>query len=209
MAETAARKDLMVLVADQDMKATLESLLSRPESIVMRPIQFEVRPHPRHDAVCRTQSADFLRPFANRFARCLVMFDHEGCGEEQTPAADLEIRVCDLLFKSGWEHRARTIVLEPELEAWVWSDSPVLDECCGWKGQPRPLREWIADQFQLQDNGKPVRPKEAFRAALRLTGKIPSSSLFRELALKVGLRRCQDRGLLQFKTTLSNWFPTS
>lgn len=209
MTGTTGRLDLIVLVADQDMKATLESLLSRPESIGMRPIRFEVRPHPRHDAGCRTQSADFLRPFTNRFSHGLVLFDHEGCGDEQTPATELENRVRDLLSISGWEDRSRVIVLEPELESWVWSDSSVLDECCGWTGQSRPLREWIADQFQFQDNGKPVRPKEAFHTVLRMTGKIPSSSLFRELALKVGLKRCQDRAFLQLKATLSDWFPKS
>ena len=208
MSGTAARKDLIVLVADQDMKATLEGLLVRTESLGIRPITFEVLPHPRHDAGCRTQSAEFLRPFTNRFIQCLVLFDHEGCGEEQSAATELEDSVNERLAKSGWGARSNVIVLEPELEVWIWSDSSAVDQCCGWTGQSLPLREWIAEQFPFQDNGKPIRPKEAFRAILRQTGKIPSSSLFRELATKVGLKRCQDRAFLRLKATLADWFPT-
>lgn len=207
MAGPSGRKDLIVLVADQDMKAALEALLARSESLGIRPIQFEVRPHPRHDAGCRTQSAEFLRPFINKFAHALVLFDHEGSGAEQTAVSELEDEIRNGLSQTGWNGRAHVIVLEPELEAWVWSDSPLLDDCCGWSGQSRALREWVADQFQIQDNGKPARPKEAFHAVLRMTKKIPSSSLFRVLASKVGLRRCQDRALLQLKTTLADWFP--
>lgn len=207
MVSTPPRTDLIVLVADQDMKATLESLLSRPESIGMRKISSEVRPHPRHDPGCRTQSAEFLRPFTNKFAHALVLFDHEGCGAEQEPAPTLEDAVSGQLCKSGWGDRARVIVIEPELETWVWSDSPLVDECCGWKGELHPMRAWVAEQFELQDNGKPVRPKEAFHAVLREMGKIPSSALFRQLARQVSLERCQDRALRQLKTTLKNWFP--
>ena len=206
MAAAPGRLDLIALVADQDMKATLESLLSRPESIGMRQIRFEVRPHPRHDPGCRTQSAEFLRPFSNRFAHALVMFDYEGCGDEHSSVATLVKQVHNGLSKSGWGDRAEVIVLTPELESWIWSDSPIVDECCGWKGQLHPLRPWIAEQFEIQDNGKPVRPKEAFHAALREMGKIPSSSLFRQLAKRVSLERCQDPALTQLKTTLKRWF---
>lgn len=143
-----------------------------------------------------------------RLIRSRRLFDHEGCGEEQSTAAELEDSVNERLAKSGWEARSTVIVLEPELEAWIWSDSSVVDQCCGWMGQSLPLREWIAEQFPFQENGKPIRPKEAFHAILRQTGKIPSSSLFRELATKVGLKRCQDRSFLRLKATLADWFPT-
>jgi hypothetical protein len=209
MPSNPPEKDLLVLVADQDMKAALESLLARPESLGIRKIRFEVRPHPRHDPGCRTQSAGFLRPFSNKFAHALVLFDHEGCGAEQTPVANLEEQVRNELSESGWGNRAHVIVLEPELESWIWSDSPFVDECCGWKGELHPLRPWIAEQFQIRDNGKPVRPKEAFHAALREMGKIPSSSIFRQLARRVSLERCGDPAFVQFKSTLKKWFSTT
>ncbi len=207
MSAVPPRQDLIVLVADQNMAATIESLLTRSDSLGIRGIRAEVRPHPRHDPGCRTQAADFLRPFTNKFDHALVLFDREGCGDELRPIAELEAGVHEQLVRSGWDQRARAIVLDPELEAWIWSDSPLVDECCGWNGQLLPLRTWIAERFELLGNGKPKRPKEAFHAALREGGKIPSSSLFRDLASRIGLSRCTDRAFQELKTTLARWFP--
>ncbi|MFB3133348.1 MAG: hypothetical protein ACE10K_12585, partial [Rhodothermales bacterium] len=53
---------------------------------------------------------------------------------------------------------------------------------------------------------KPQRPKEAVEAVLRATDTPRSSSLYRQLAQKVSLNRCDDPAFLKLKSTLQEWF---
>lgn len=111
---------------------------------------------------------------------------------------------------SGWETRAAVVVPVPELEIWVWSDSPNVDEVLGWRGKNPSLRTWLKSEGLLNDvKSKPVEPKKAFLKALREAPKARSSAIFRQLAEKVGLERCQDPAFLKLKQTLQNWFPDS
>lgn len=55
------------------------------------------------------------------------MFDYEGSGREGQKVEVLEKQVRELLEKNGWDDRAIAVILEPELEIWLWSDSPELD----------------------------------------------------------------------------------
>jgi hypothetical protein len=64
----------------------------------------------------------------------------------------------------------------------------------------------VFDTFPKDARGKPARPKEAMRFALRLGNKPPSASLFQELAENVSLS-ASERAFDRFKFTLSRWFP--
>ena len=109
--------------------------------------------------------------------------------------------------RSDWGERAKAIVLAPELEVWIWSDSPHVDEVAGWQGREPALRRWLVEQGYLQEGEeKPIRPKEAFEAALREVQKPRSASLYLQIAENVSLRRCTDTAFMEFKSILSNWF---
>ena len=89
--------------------------------------------------------------------------------------------------------RGKAIVLAPELETWVWSDSPHVAAVAGWAERPR-LRQWLNDHgLWNEQESKPPRPKEAFHAALHASGVARSASLHRQLAERVSLNRCADR----------------
>ena len=98
-------------------------------------------------------------------------------------------------------------MLDPELEAWVWSDSPHVDDVAGWKNRRPSLRRWLISQDYLQEGATKPGPKEALEAALRTVRKPRSASLYRQLAEKVSLRRCNDPSFLELKTVLTAWFP--
>jgi hypothetical protein len=208
-AGVGATRDLVALVADKDMEQTVSGLLAREAAIGMRHIELVIYVHPSRDSGCRTGCHEFLRPFVNKFERAIVMFDREGSGGDPTPRRDLELRAEDMLSAAGWDSRCAAIVLDPELESWVWSDSPEVDRVVGWAGRQPPLREWLRrNGFECLANGKPERPKEALRSALRHVRKQPSSSLFRALARDVSVRRCVDPSFQKFVSTLQTWFPT-
>ena len=55
----------------------------------------------------------------------------------------LESLVEKRLQDNGWRDRCAVITLVPELEAWVWSDSPMVDVVLGWHNQTHALKEWL------------------------------------------------------------------
>jgi hypothetical protein len=148
-----------------------------------------------------------LRIFAGKYAYALVMFDRDGCGclENAVQLADF---VQGNLDRSGWQGRSKVIVIDPELEIWIWSNSPHVAACLGWDNAE--LRDWLIFKGYLQPSEhKPQTPKIAFMDALRTKGKQKSSSLFSKIAELVSFDRCTDSAFQQFKSTLQGWFPLS
>jgi hypothetical protein len=202
-------KDLVVLVADADMEATCRGLLHRRETLRIKDITWDIFRHLQRDAGCCGQSHDFLRPFAKQYRYALVIFDHEGCGQEKKHSSDLEDNIQRQLEKNGWDDRAKVVVIEPELEIWVWSDSPQVDKQLGWKVQEQEedLRTWLLNENLLEDKKlKPSQPKKAMEAALRKVQKPLSPAIFLQLADKVSLNRCADAKFERFRNILQEWF---
>lgn len=203
-------KDLIVLAADKDMAQALRGLFERPEALGIRKIDADVRVEEQHDPGCAQRGVTFLSIFSRQYRHGLLLFDHHGSGREKIPPLELQEILNKDFGRTGWEDRAKAIVLEPELEAWVWGASPHVAEVAGWKSGNSNLRRWLRDEAFLKDGDvKPEQPALAFRAALRKAKKSRSSSLFYRLALKVSLARCEDRAFQELREVLREWFPPS
>jgi len=193
-------RDLVVLVADKDMKATLDGLLKRNRSLGVRPLDLAIYAEPGHDPACARTGVQFLDHFHGQFRHALLIFDYEGSGMElpHSPSG-LESEI-DSRFHSGcWGANAKALVLDPELEAWVWSDSPKVSEAIRWKGDRKSLSEWLTQRgFLVEGQSKPSRPKEAFEAALVAAGQPRSASIYGRLASTVGFSRCTDLSFSRF-----------
>jgi len=209
MNQEASVWDLVVLSADKNMMSAIQGLLNRPKAMGIRSVAAQTYVHPERDPGCLLKAGIFLRPFVQKYAYALVIFDLEGCGKEKKGREELEIEVMKDLERSGWSKRAEAIAIEPELENWVFSNSPEVDAAMGWAGKTPPLRDWLEGQgFFTAGQTKPIRPKEAMEAALRHVRMPRSSSIYGRLAGRVGLGRCTDPALLKFKDVLRSWFPT-
>lgn len=157
---------------------------------------------------CRTHGHVFLRSMLQRFSRAIVMFDLHGCGGEICGREQIEAEVTGCLEKSGWFDRARAIVLDPELEIWVWSDSPEVDRCLGWAGRRPNLRAHLeVEGIWPAGMGKPADPKKAMELSLRKVQKARSSSLYKNLAASVSFQRCVDPSFNRLLETFRAWFP--
>lgn len=201
-------KDLVVLAADKDVEQALRGLFARPEALDIRPVQADVLVHPQHDPACASRGVEFLSGFSQRYEHGLLMFDHYGSGRESMTARELQESLNQDLGRSPWGERGRAVVLSPELEAWVWSVSPVVDDATGWKDRRPPLRNWLVERGWLKDkDAKPERPKEALVAALHESRTPRSSSLYRKIASRVSLRQCTEVSFLEFRRLLQQWFP--
>ncbi len=199
--------DLIVLVPGRDEQAALEGILSRPRALGIRHVSYAINRHPGRDPGCRLRGVDHLKSALGLYRHVIVLFDHDGSGGEATPVRDLERQVEDALARSGWQDRAACIVIEPELEAWVWSDSPNVDSELGWAGKDQTLREWLILENLLTANAiKTSDPKAAMERAMRQARKPISPHVFTRLAETVGLNRCEDRAFLKLKTVLQRWY---
>ncbi len=210
MSERERPKDLVCLVPDRDIEETMRSLLGRHRALGIRPISFDLLVHPEHDPGCRSRSADLLRRYLQRCNHALVVFDRDGCGSEHQDRTEIEEDLEEDLCKNGWQDRAAAVVIDPEVEAWVWSPSSHVDAVLGWKDRSPDLRTWLVEYGYLDaESEKPGRPKEALDEAIKTIGKPHSSSLFRQLAAKVSITKCSDPAFAKLRGTLEAWFPST
>lgn len=202
------RPELVVLVADLDIEQAVKGLLARAEALRIRRVRHKLVRDTMagHDGGTFKRANAVLESFSTDPAcRALVLFDRAWDGAPSNDAKRLATDV-EQRLAPRWGDRARCIVLDPEIEVWVFSDSPHVDRTLGFsEGQLRP---WLRDQGHWPDGQpKPADPKTAVRQALRKSGIKPSAALFHELASKVGLERCIDPSFRSFVETLRTWFP--
>lgn len=199
--------DLIVLVADKNIDYGIRGLLTRSRALGIRNIQADVLVHPRRDPACLREAHNVLRPFLNQYAHAVVMFDRHGSGREQETAEDLSEQVRDRLAASGWGDRAEAVVLDPELEVWVFATSPHVERCLGWRKSER-LKSWLVQNGMWDPaQPKPSQPRTALERALREANRPRSASIYRCLGQRVSFRECTDPAFLMFRTVLARWFP--
>ena len=199
--------DLFVLAADLDTANALEGLLSRPRDLGIGDVAFVVQRHPNRGSGCRTGSVEFLRPYLKRCDHALIVFDRYGCGDRR-PRRDVQQSVEDRLARNGWGDRAKAIVIDPELEAWVWSTSPAVSRILGWGGRYPALQQWLKDQeLWPRGHSKPPDPKRAMRAVMQTRRIRLSARRFSELAENADFAGCRDPAFNELRQTLRAWFP--
>ena len=201
-------QDLFVLTADADMKALVESLLGRHHSLRIREIAFDIESYHNHDGGCRTGAVEYLRPFMTEYRHAIVMFDWHGCGSE-SPREEIQKEIEKSLEANGWsEGRAKVIVIEPELEAWVWNGSLHVPKTLKWdRGDYDDLRSWLyCQELWPKSLSKPPEPKIAMERVLRESRTQKSSRIFAKIGQKVKFSGCTDPAFCEFQSTLRKWF---
>lgn len=209
-----SERDLFVVVADLDAENTIKTLLAeRQQSLGVR-LEFSARDgdllrYSGRDSGCYKDAVDVLRPPQRTYKHALLVFDRDGSGAESRSAEDIETEIERKLSSSGWgDDRAAAVVIEPELEAWVWAASPRVADVLGWSKNRAGLRRFLQQAGVWNSaTAKPDSPKLALRKALMRQGRPLGAVLFGELAQRVGLARCADRAFRKFSGTLRRWFP--
>jgi hypothetical protein len=202
-------QDLVVLAADKNMQFALNGALRRSEALVIRPITFEFLVHPGRDGGARSSGADVLRSERRQFGHALLVLDFDGCGAraEQT-ALDVEAQL-DEELSLVWQDKAKAIVIDPELETWVWGSDNALQTALGWP-LPQSIRTWLTEHgHSVGANGKPDEPKAAFEALVPVHKMPRSSVIYESITSKISLSTCQDEAFQRLKQTLRRWFPAS
>ena len=149
-----------LLAADLELANALEGLLARSRDLGIRDVEFDIERHVNRDSGCRSDAVEYLRPYHGWYRYALVVFDHHGCGSS-LPREEIQRNLEKQLARNGWSNGAKVIVIEPELEVWVWSHSPAVSRVLGWGDRYPALRQWLSDE-QLWPPGdlKPTTPKK-------------------------------------------------
>lgn len=201
-------RDLFVLTADQDMLEAMNGLLRRPQPLGICEIHYTLGRHRHRDPGCRADASRRLRPYLREYRYALVVFDKHGCGRDDASRQDIQREVEQDLSRNGWEDRSKAIVIDPELETWVWSASNLVPRILGWTEGYEALRTWLNSRDLWSENAaKPADPKTAMRKVLREKNQSVSASLFGQLAASVSLQRCKCPAFKELKNTLQAWFP--
>ena len=200
-------KDLLLVVPCKDTQFTLRGGLSRPEAIGIRPVTHDMIVHSGRDPGVRTTGADLANLRRAQFRHALLVFDHEGCGEEECLPEEMQQQI-EKKLKPVWGENARVVVVNPEVDVWLWGSDNSLAEVLSWPSEEGGIREWLKAQgWQFSAEGKPIRPKEALEQLLEVLKEPRSASLYEKVAKKLSMQKCSDGAFQRTLGILRQWFP--
>lgn len=202
--------DLVVVVADGGIEQAMRGILSRPQSIGIRSLRGVEYPKVhRLDQGVFHQGHELAAAYRRTHEHALLMLDLAWNGRPTNDAAEMS-RLVEARLQGVWGDAGRCIVIDPELEVWVWSDSPHVADELGWGGEAGELRPWLENQgLWSPQAAKPSQPREAYLRAIREKQIGRSNATFRAIAERVSLRRCRDAAFLRLLEILRAWFPSS
>lgn len=199
--------DLIVLAADKNMHFALRGALARADAMNIRTIATDYIVHPNRDGGVRKTGPELLSLKRRSASHALLLVDHEGSGSPLAPLA-LEAEL-DAKLRPIWGAAAKALVIDPELDVWLWGSDNVLQAILEWPHHER-IRAWLSrNGFAFNQHNKPVRPKEALEAIMRELKQPRSSALYEEIAGRISLQRCTDPCFARLREQLCTWFPTA
>ena len=86
------------------------------------------------------------------FSYGILMLDWAGSGTKATSVESLELEL-DSRLSLSWGDRAKAIVIDPELDAWVWGSDNALTNILDWS-QDIGIRAWLAARTRVQRQKK-------------------------------------------------------
>ena len=144
---TSYDSDLFVLVADKNMEYFVNALLGRHADLGCRELDYRISIHQHKDSGCYNDAHEFLRPFHKQYEHAIVLFDEQfdkakpKTGRKKS-AAKIQSEVTHRLSANGWDNRAKAIVIDPELENWMWGDYSALELEIRWNPDTN-VQSWL------------------------------------------------------------------
>ncbi|TVQ95354.1 MAG: hypothetical protein EA398_17865 [Deltaproteobacteria bacterium] len=206
-------RELGFLVADSNMAHSLHGLFGRDGwHLSVGCAAVEVGREDVHTAAGQcdpglfVRAGELLRPFSARYRRMVVMVDAEW---EGSPGAEaIRLRLRKHLEAAGWkEGTGLGLVLDPEVDAWLWTRTDHTARALGWSDWSTLEPALVEGGLWSAEQPKPPRPKEAAEWALRKSRKPRSSMIYEQVAGAVSLQRCGDPALAALRDALRRWFP--
>jgi hypothetical protein len=206
-------RDCFFIVADSNMEHALRGMLARERfDLALQCGRFAF--DPRLDILVAVGDNDpgllqriesYVRPPRASHSHVVVMIDAEWTGSPGAPA--IRSQILEGCTRSGWPERdVVAAVIDPELETWIWQDSPIVEAALGYSGPS--LRQALASSGAWPTGStKPPRPKETLEAELRRRRIPRSSALYRRIMERISIKHCVDPAFVELRSALQRWFP--
>lgn len=212
-------RDVIFHLADGHMEKGLRAFFGRSDwHHALGCARFEIDPQsetdlyrvPGHtDGGIWKHAHENLQVFKDRYHHAVVLLD-----ADFDPHPGVEVLVKDIsngMIKSGWEeNRFSVIVIEPELESWLWAPNKNIAQAFGHSdfNELRKLLE--TEQLWNPGEPKPHDLKGARDLAAKLGGKKTGGPIFKnafEAISRRALDRCIEPGFIKLRAAMSEWFP--
>ncbi len=206
-------RELVILVADATMEAVLRTFFERQAvqktlgcgELAIDPVQDIFRDPVHTDGGVHRRAHEILRRYLRTHRRALVFLDQQFGAER--PADQVRLEILENLRRNGWADRCEVVVIDPELEVWMWQESPHVARAVGHRGN-RSLRQQLAEEGEWPDDlEKPRAPKETLQRLIRENRVGVATGVYCDIAKQVSVRGCTDASFRHFLTTLRSWFP--
>jgi len=153
------------------------------------------------------RAAELLSPRLRQYRHAVVMLDAEWKG---APPADEQRKCVEAdLRRGGWpETSIAAVIVEPEVDAWLWTGKIHTSRALNWESYEELERFLVERRMIEPGEQKPGRPKEAAELALREKGKPRSAAIYRQVAGHASIERnCNEPGLRYLVENMRRWFP--
>lgn len=217
-------RDCVFLVADGHMRAVFSAFLGlahKHTKLGTSPFGFDAE----RDLICsgsRDSGNDplvmkhgpsLLRPYKETHRHAVVVLDF--AFEHKKTPQEIIAELKRAMIGAGWEDsRFEVVVIQPELEVWLWQDNPCLQEIFYRNLSPQerastpPLRDWLREQTLWPDcHPKPPDPKSAMKQAASAFRAGSPSAVFSEVFRRISTHGCQDVAFHSLRDALRRWFP--
>jgi hypothetical protein len=225
-------RDVIWLVADLECRATLTGFLDRKDfhtSLRCKPFLWNpdidlIREEKGKDAGVWKNSHLLLRAKRISHRHAVVLLDNAFDGSPGPEQLEHDIR--ENLQRVGWSlDDVEVIVLDPELEVWIWQRNVNVEQAFDYSGPPglwkklaelsiSPAKRFVpADPDRglvpawPEHDPKPRDPKATVEAVRWLCNSDPPSAVFNSISARVSVRGCVDPGFLKLRGALQRWFP--
>ena len=212
-------RDVIFHLADEHMEKGLKAFFERDDwHFAVGCRRFEIDPLnendlfrvPGHtDGGIWKHAGNNLRLFRDKYQRAVIILDADF---KPHPGADVLRRdISAAMIQSGLKtEQFAVIVIEPELEAWLWS--PNLNVALAFGHKDFDQLRGALERERLWNPGepKPTDLKRARDRAARLGGKKTGGQIFKGVFSKISSRaceRCVEPGFVAMRAALQDWFP--
>jgi len=199
-----------ILTADKHMKVCVNAVLGRCRNIGINlgASEYDIAIEPGHDEGVFHNGHQSIRKYLSTHQHALLICDFHGSGGEKLAREGMEAQMEMRLAQNGWPDRSAAVVIDPELENWIWADSPHVETALGWQGRRPGLKDWLCSEGRWpKGQAKPTDPQSSLEVVLSMVGRPRTSALFQEVAERVSLNRCTDPAFLKLLSVLRQWFP--
>jgi len=208
------KRDCVFLLADRNMRASFEGFFSRQSfhqslgcgPIGVDPMQDLIVAAGDNDPGLYTRAHELLRAFINTHSHAVVVLDAKWDGSPG--ATDISTHIEAMLSTNGWQPESvAVVVIEPELENWIWQRNAHVAKGIGFDNIESLLADQDLRRAWPDGQDKPSSPKETLEAILRKKRIPRSSAIYKKITTQISVNYCKDKAFLYLVEKLRQWFP--